>query len=62
MEYGRHNSFRRMDEVNYTYDGKFEGNILVVGRTGCGKATFAQNLKKSKLFENIREVYSAVEF
>ena len=52
MEYGRHNSFRRMDEVNYTYDGKFEGKILVVGITGCGKAAFAQNLKKNKLFEN----------
>ena len=26
-----------MDEVNYSYDGKFEGNILIVGRTGCGK-------------------------
>ena len=33
-----------MDEVNYTYDGKFEGNILVVGKTGCGKTTFVQNL------------------
>ena len=33
-----------MDEVNYTYDGKFESNILVVGRTGCGKTTFVQNL------------------
>ena len=33
-----------MDEVNYTYDGKFDGNILVVGKTGCGKTTFVQNL------------------
>lgn len=24
---------RMVDEVNYTYDAKFEGNILVVGRT-----------------------------
>ena len=29
-----------MDEITYTYDGKFEGNILIVGRTGCGKTTF----------------------
>ena len=46
-----------MDEVNYSYDGKFEGNILVVGRTGCGKTTFIQNLDKNKLFRDIKEVY-----
>ena len=28
--------------MSYTYDGKFEGNILVVGRTGCGKTGFVQ--------------------
>lgn len=39
-----------MDEVNYMYDGKFEGNILNVGRTGRGKTTFVQNLGKNKLF------------
>ena len=27
-------------------DAKFEENILVVGKTGCGKATFVQNLGK----------------
>ena len=27
----------RMDEVNYTYDGKFQGKILIVGRTGLVK-------------------------
>ena len=46
-----------MDEVNYTYDRKFEGNIFVVGRTGCGKTTFVQNLGKNKLFVDIKEVY-----
>ena len=46
-----------MDGVNYSYDGKFEGNILVVGRTGCGKTTFVQNLGKNKLFGDIKEVY-----
>ena len=46
-----------MDGVNYSYDGNFEGDILVVGRTGCGKTTFVQNLGKSKLFGDIREVY-----
>ena len=35
------------EELNYTYDTKFEGNILVVGRTGCGKTTFVQNLEKN---------------
>ena len=26
------------------YDGLFGGNILVVGRTGCGKTTFLEKL------------------
>ena len=34
----------------YIYDGRFNGNILVVGRTGCGKTTFIQQLGKNKLF------------
>ena len=34
----------------YTYDGKFQGNILIVGRTGCVKTTFIQQLGKNKLF------------
>ena len=46
-----------MNEIKYTYDGKFEGNILIVGRTGCGKTTFVQNLGKNKLFGDVREVY-----
>ena len=35
---------------NYTYDGKFNGNILIVVRTGCGKTTFIQKLGKNKMF------------
>ena len=46
-----------MDEVNYTYDGKFQGKILIVGRTGCGKRTFVQNLGKNNLFADIKEMY-----
>ena len=46
-----------MDGINYTYDGKFEGSILIVGRTGCGKTTFVQNLGKNKLFGDVKEVY-----
>ena len=37
-------------ENEYTYDGQFHGNILVVGRTGCGKTTFIQKLGKNQLF------------
>ena len=37
-------------------DAKFEGNILVVGRTGCSKTTFVQNLGKNKMFGEIKEV------
>ena len=35
-----------MDEIEHTYDGKFKGKILVVGRTACGKTTFVQNVGK----------------
>ena len=36
--------------VNYTYNGKFDGNILIVGQTGCGKTTFIQKLSKEQYF------------
>ena len=44
-----------MNEVKYSLDAKFEGNILVAGRTGCGKTTLVQNLGK-KMFGEIKEV------
>ena len=44
------------NEMNYTCYAKFEGNILVVGRTGCGKTTFVQNLGKNKMLEDIKEL------
>ena len=28
--------------MTYVYDGQFKGNILVVGKTGCGKTTFLE--------------------
>ena len=36
-----------------TYDGQFHGNILVVGRTGCGKTTFLEKLGLNNFFGNI---------
>ena len=36
-----------------TYDGQFRGNILVVGRTGCGKTTFLEKLGLNNFFGNI---------
>ena len=44
------------NEVNYSYDTNFEGNISIVGRTGCGKTTFVQNLGKNKMFGEIKEL------
>ena len=41
--------------MNYLYCSKFEGNILVVGRTGCKKTTFIQNLGRNKIFSDIKE-------
>ena len=29
----------------------------MVGRTGCGKTTFVQNLRENKLFRVVKEVY-----
>ena len=45
------------NDVGYLYDAKFEGNILVVGQTGCGKTTFVRNLAKNKMFGDMKEVY-----
>ena len=37
------------------YNGQFtiSGNILVVGRTGCGKTTFLEKLRLNKFFGDI---------
>ena len=35
------------------YDGQFYGNILLVGRTGCGKTTFLEKLGLNNFFGNI---------
>ena len=43
--------------MKYMYNGKFQENILIVGRTGYGKTTFVQNLGKNKMFGDVKEVY-----
>ena len=35
------------------YNGQFHGNILVVGRTGCGKTAFLEKLSLNNFFGNI---------
>ena len=30
--------------MTYIYDAKFSGNILIVGRTSCGKTALVQKL------------------
>ena len=39
-------------ENKYSFDGKFEGNIVIVGKTGCGKTTFIQKLASNNMFGN----------
>ena len=46
-------------EKKYSYNGQFNGNILVVGRTGCGKTTFIQMLGRNKLFGS--EIFLDIE-
>ena len=41
-------------DVNYTYDGKVNGNMLIVSQTGCGKTAFILNVAKNKIFEKLR--------
>ena len=35
------------------YNGQFYGNLLVVGRTGCGKTTFFEKLGLNNFFGDI---------
>ena len=43
---------------SFQYDGTFSNNILVDGKTGCGKTSFAQILGKNKIFGNgLKSVY-----
>ena len=40
---------------NEIYDGKFVGNILIVGRTACGKTFFTQNFAVNNFFGKLKK-------
>ena len=40
---------------NYVYNAKFSGNILIVGRTECGKTTFMQKLVLNNFFGKLKK-------
>ena len=40
---------------HYIYNGKFSGNILIVGRTECGKTTFMQKLALNNFFGKLKK-------
>ena len=48
--------------MSYFYDAKFEGNILIVGQTGCRKTTIVQSLAKNKMFGNIKEYIGCLKY
>ena len=39
---------------NYVYNPNFTGNVLIVRRTGCGKAYFTQKLTLNKFFGELK--------
>ena len=41
--------------MTYVYDGKFSGNILIVGITECGKTALVQKLAINKFFGELNE-------
>ena len=45
-----------MKMQNYVYDAKFQGNVLVVGRTNCGKTDFLQKLAVNNFFGKLVQV------
>ena len=48
--------------MTYIYDAKFSGNILIVGRTGCGKTALVQKLAITKFFGEELEVVEWVSY
>ena len=45
-----------MTRNNFMYEGAFNGNMLVVGQTRCGKTSFVQKLGRNKIFGSIDSV------
>ena len=43
-------------ESEIKFHARFVGNILVVGKTGCGMITFVQNLGLNRIFGEIKTV------
>ena len=50
-----------MTRNNFMYDGTFNGNILVVGQTRCGKTSFVQRLGKNKISGSILYIESRLD-
>lgn len=47
-----------MKMKNYMYDAKFQRNVLVAGRTNCGKTFFVQKLAVNDLFRKLNQAES----
>ena len=45
------------NEINYTYDKKSEGNILVVGRTGCVKLHLSRTWEKIRCSVTLKKLF-----
>ena len=41
---------------NYVYDANFSGNVLIVGRKGCGKTYFTQKASWKQIFWPVKKV------
>ena len=44
-------------DYEYTYDKKFDGNILIVGQTSCGETTFMETVAKNNMLGELKEIY-----
>ena len=40
---------------NHTYNGKFSGNVLIVGQAECGKTTFMHKLALHNFFGELKK-------
>ena len=51
-----------MDRVECTCNKNFEGNIIIVGQTRCGKTKFVQNLAKVICSVNLKTFFGSQKF